>query len=187
MSEDKNKNNIDSRIIIDSIRRIAGTLGLKPTQVISGNVESVDEDDRTCDVTAILSKGEITLSDVNLSAEQNDGLVQIPAVDSTVIIAMMPDGENYCIAFSDIDAIICYIDGNNSFRFSSSGFILNGGLLGGLINIDAQTAKLNALVAELQAQLVLIAAGIATGGGSYSPGNLSQFNTTDYEDQSVKH
>jgi hypothetical protein len=176
-----------SREIQEAIQRLAGTFGKKPTAIITANVTSVQEDDRTCSVETVLAEATIKLTGVLLSAEQNDGLIQFPAIDSTVIVAMMPDGENYCIAFSDIDAVICYIDQNNSYKFDSNGFVWNNGALGGLINIVAHTAKLNLLVSQLQAQLTLIATGITGVGGVYTPGTLSTFSKTDFEDTKIKH
>lgn len=176
-----------SREIQEAIQRLAGTFGKKPTAIITANVTSVQEDERTCSAETVLAEATIKLTGVLLSAEQNDGLILFPAVNSTVIVAMMPDGENYCIAFSDIDGVICYIDQNNSYKFDANGFVWNSGALGGLINIVQQTAKLNLLVTELQAQLTLIATGITGAGGSYAPGTLSNFNKSDYEDIKIKH
>lgn len=178
--------NSESREIQDAIQKLAKTFGVKPTVIVTGDVKSVNKDERTCMVETVLSEATITI-EVNLSAEQNDGYILFPAIDSTVIVAMMPDGENYALAFSDIDEVLCYVDDQNSYTFNANGFVWNNGTKGGLINIVQQTLKLNALVSELQAQLALIATGITGVGGVYVPGALTAFNKNDYEDTKIKH
>jgi len=49
------------------------------------------------------------------------------------------------------------------------------------------TAKNNNLVSQIQAELTKIATGIASAGGTYTPGILSTFNQSDYENTNVKH
>ena len=64
---------------------------------------------------------------------------------------------------------------------------LNDGSYGGLIRIADLTAKNNNLVSQVQAELTKIATGIASAGGTYTPGTLSTFNQSDYENTNVKH
>lgn len=183
--------------------KLAGTFGLKNSVPVTAKVLSVDEDNRVCTVETILSKGTVTLSNVNLSAEKNDGLIQIPAIDSTVIVLKMPDGQNYVIGFSDIDKLVCFIDGENNFEFDSSGFIWNGGLLGGMAKTQVLAAKLNVLETQENAFKIAVAAMLLAAGAS--PGTpvtnaalaayFTTYNVTaiipttqsEIEDNKIKH
>lgn len=108
-------------------------------------IEAPDEDNRTCKVRGVLDGSEMEYSGVNLSMERNDGVIEVPAVDSTVLVCRTPDGELYVIKCSDISKWIVYIDNQNSFVFDSSGFILNGGLYGGFVKVGELVIKINAL------------------------------------------
>ena len=73
---------------------------------------------------------------------------------------------------------------------------INGGKLGGLINIEAITAKINQLVEAFNAHTHIIPTG-AIVCGSYPNANpvtapkilspASSFDRTDYEDTTIKH
>lgn len=176
-----------SRDIIFAIRQICGVDGMKDARFMTANVDEVQEADRTISCTIILGESDLKLTEVGLQSEAADGFILIPKIDTDVLICLMPDNSAYVILCNDIDKVICVIDEENSYIFDSNGFILNGGANGGLMKIIDYTTKQNALIAELQAQLTLIATGISGAGGTYTPGTLTQFNKTDYEDLKVKH
>lgn len=169
------------------IQQLAGTFNKDFVQIIACTVDSIDEDAFTCECTAITGNADTKISSVKLNTEANDGFTIIPAIGSSVLVANSTRNGYYVFMYSDIDKVICVIDNNNSYTFSSQGFVWNDGTFGGLINIVAQTTKLNLLVSQLQAQLTLIATGITGAGGSYAPGTLSTFNKNDYEDTNIKH
>lgn len=177
----------DKRNIINCIRKIAGVDKLNLVNADICTVDSIDEVNGQISCTSIIGEAEVQYKDVMLNASGNDGIIAVPAKDSNVVIITLKNNQSFVVSISDIDKYICVIDGNNSFQFDSNGFVLNNGTNGGVIEIVSQTAKLNQLVTELQAQLSLIAIGIASGGGSYTPGVLSQFNKSDYEDLKFKH
>lgn len=176
----------NTRDIIFAIRKLAGVDGLKQSSFMTAIVNEVQEADRTISCTIMMGEAETKLTDVLLQTEPNDGFILFPKVDTEVLICLMPDNTAYVVLCNDIDKVICVIDSNNGYEFDLNGFIFNGGT-GGMVKIVEQTAKLNQLVAELQAQLVLISAGLAGAGVSYTPATLSQFNKTDYEDTKIKH
>lgn len=176
-----------SRDIIYAIRKICGEDGLKDARFEIANVDEVQEDDRTITCTIVLGDSNVQLKEVGLQSEPNDGFILFPKVDTDILICIMPDNSAYMILCNDIDKIICVIDENNSYTFDSNGFIWNNGTNGGIMNIIDYTTKQNALIVELQTQLVLIAAGISGAGGSYAPGTLTTFNKSDYEDTKIKH
>lgn len=179
----------DNRELREAIQKIAGTYN-KDTVSITACIVTSNADAETkftIDCSPISGVADTSMPGVKLNTEANDGMLIIPVVGSTVMVINSTMNEYYVYMYSDILKVVFIIDNNNRYEFSSSGFIWNGGNNGGLINIVQQTAKLNALVSQIQAQLPLIAAGIATGGGSYTPGTLSSFNKSDYEDLYIKH
>lgn len=188
MGSNENSDAAAARQIQYAIRMLAGKLGLNAPVYAFGTVKDVNEDERTCSVEITLGELPELIESVNLMASEGaDGFLRIPTAGSQVQIKMMPDNEAYLSMWSDIDAIEIYIDAQNKLRFDKDGHILNGGLNGGMINIDPQTIKLNQLVLQVQVQLAAISASIASLGGAYAPGILSTFVKTDYEDTKVKH
>ena len=98
-------------------------------QVEAMTVKSVDEDSLTCVVTPLDDGAEI--QDVRLKAAIDgvkDGIVQIPAVNSSVLVARIGNTtENrFVVAFSSVDKVV-----------------INGGSNGGLINIQTLVDNLN--------------------------------------------
>lgn len=130
-------------------------------------VDSVDLVNRTCYCIPINEDADIT--EVRLMANIDNGFLLIPEVNSVVVVSFLSDSSAYVSLVSKVSEVQ-----------------LNGTNFNGLIKIDEQTAKLNQLVTELQAQLVLISTGITTAGGSYTPATLSTFNKTDYENIKIK-
>lgn len=186
MSEANSTETAAFRNITECIRKLAGVGPYKKVEFGMATVKTVDEADRKC--TAEIVYGETALTvEASLSPENNDGIIQIPALESTVRISIMPDNTCYVDMYSDIDKFICFIDNTNKLEFDANGFILNEGLNGGLINIVSLTTNLNTMVTNINTQLTAIAAGIASAGGTYTPVPLIPFVKTSYEDTSVRH
>lgn len=144
---------------------LAGTAGMKNTRFFTAEVKSVNINDRTCSVEGVMDNEAMVYNDVNLSMEANDGVIEFPAVDSTVMVCKMPDGETYVVRTSDIDRWLCYIDSNNKLEASINGFIFNGGTFGGLVKSTPLTGALN----DIESRVNLIAvdlAAIATAAGA---------------------
>ncbi len=146
----------ESRVIQECIRKLAGVTGLKQTGFFVGEVTAVNEDDRLCTVVSTLDEESITYDDVNLSPERNDGMILIPALESSVICARMADGNVYVLNCSDVEKVLCYIDSSNYFEFSSSGFIWNGGAFGGMTKTLVLKAELDKVNAQLQAVIAAL-------------------------------
>ena len=161
-----------------AIQHLAGTHLWDKNMFVVCTVDSVNETEQTCDCTPIGGDATTSIPAVQLTAEQNDGFLLIPVVGSTVIVTYSKRNEPYVTLFSDIDKVI--VIAKTSIQF-------NDGSFGGLVEVAQLTLKLNNLITELQQQLVLISAGIATGGGSYTPGTLSTFTKTDYENTKITH
>ena len=166
-------------------------LKLIPKQAFIGEVRKVDENNYTCAVMPIDSEAEIFKVRLKPSIDTNKkGIIGIPAVGSFVIVGLLGNNENsaFVVWCSNIKKYYIVGDGGNTFEFKDDGTILiNGEDYAGVIKIIEQTAKLNKLVGELQRELGLIATGIVAGGGTYTPGILSTFNKSDFENTKVKH
>lgn len=169
-----------------AIQQLAGTHNKDDVMSFDCTVDSVSENDFECDVTAIGGTATTKIPSVRLAAEANDGFTLIPKVGSTVTVTITKNGLAYVSMFSDIDKVKAVIN-KTKIVMEDGKITFNDGSFNGLIKIDSQTLKLNQLVDQLQAQLALIATGIAAGGGSYSPGTLSTFNKTDYENDKIIH
>jgi len=94
----------------------------------------------------------------------------IPKDDTLVLVAYTSPTQAYVVQTEQFDEIL-YNDGIND----------------GLINIVELTAKLNKLVTDINKELPKISAGIATGGGAYTPVLMTNFNKSDFEDDTIKH
>jgi len=129
-------------------------------------VDSIDLDKLIC--YCIPLNGDADLVGVRLMANIDNGFLLIPELNSIVVVSFLSDSSAYVSLVSKVSEVQ-----------------LNGKNFNGLIKIDEQTAKLNQLVNELQAQLVLISAAIVALGGSYSAGVISTFNKIDYENKTI--
>lgn len=157
--------------IKDNIRKIAGA---KSDLFMTAQVIRVDAD--TCTVKC----SDDTYEDVLLTPLVSDDetkLLIVPSPGSTVLIADLSSGERrllQIIVFSQIESIT-----------------INGGKLGGLVNISALTDKLNNLVSVVNAHTHTVAttgtASAQTGTASAIITKASQFRASDYEDTKIQH
>ena len=154
-----------ARSIGDSIKELAG---FENTFGVICTVKSVNETDRLCDCTPV--DGGADILEVKLMANIDKGFYVIPKVDSFVIVSLTSPSAGYVTMFSQVDNVE-----------------LNGKNFDGLVKISDQTTKLNLLVTQLQAELVKIATGLAGVGGVYTPGTITSFSKSDYENTTVKH
>jgi len=117
-----------SRELKDAVQQLAGTFNRDIVEIISCNVDSVNEDTMTCDCTPITGNAITDIPDVQLTSEVADGILLIPKIGSTVIVAKSTRNTAFVLMYSDIDNII-----------------LRGGQLGGLIKIADLVSKINRL------------------------------------------
>lgn len=156
---------LDSEII-ESLKRLARSQSSPPDFLCT--VDSVNLTDMTC--YCIPVNGDADMKDVRLIAQNDPGFLIVPKVGSVVGVSILDSGTGYVSMTSEVSEIR-----------------LNGQSFGGIVKIDAQTIKLNQLVTQIQAQLALISTGLAGVGGVYTPGLLSTFSKTDYENTTVSH
>lgn len=156
---------------MDRIRELADHLrsfgaGVQ-TSVYQGIVRSVDG--LTCEVEI----GGIVIPDVRIRASMSaddSHLLITPAIGSAVIVGSLSGdlAELVVLAVDRVESIV-----------------INGGQLGGLINIEALTAKLNALVQSINSHTHISGGKGAPTATPTKP--VQSFTASDYEDTKVKH
>ncbi len=119
-------------------------------------VTAVDAAARTVDCEPLDESA--PLLSVNLQANQGltSGMVLIPKVGSYVIVALMNDGVNGCVIATEEVERMELVIGEARVEVTEDGIVLNGGALGGLVKVEALTARLNGIeesINELKAAL----------------------------------
>ena len=161
------------------IRNLRQAVGPEPLTVCQGIVVSVEDDD-TCTVRF----GNSDVAGVRLRASEasNDAkMLIVPRVDTAVIVGSLSGDLSQLVVLS-VDAID-HIE-------------INGGKLGGLINIEQITDKINELVDAFNRHTHTIAVGAINCSGypNIAPvivpkiqAPAAKLNQEDYEDKKIKH
>lgn len=165
-----------------------------------GTVKDVDEKEGTC---VVERDGSPELNDVRLNAVIDEGITDrftvIPAVGSFVLVLLMDDTEGLIVSTSKIEKVAIKT-GDISVNVSAGGVIINGGSLGGMIDIARLTDKVNELVKAFNDHTHMIpAGGIKTQGSAAAQATVvpvsipaiqqkaQELAKGDYEDEKVKH
>jgi len=170
-----------NRQITEAIQRIAGTWGKDYINVIVARVVDVDDEAMTCTIDPINDSSDVTINNVLLSAEANDGLIQYPSADSIVLVAYGVKQQPFILMFSDIDKCRTTI-GQCDFYIDKNGIKLFGDNFGGLVKVNSLVTAYNQVVADLTA---LIAAFAAL--GVTIPPQATIKTATDLENNKVQH
>lgn len=159
----------DYRQLQEHLRNVAG--GRKTISIYQGIVKSVDGN--LCEVTV----GNINIPGVRLKASEldDDGLMLItPKVGSAVTIGSL-SGDLTELVVLQVDHI--------------ETIVINGGKLGGLINIGQLTDKINELVESFNSHTHLVT--VSHPGGTFTTvkpmESAKTFDKGDYEDDKIKH
>lgn len=172
-----------------------------------GTVKRVHEEARTCDVQV----GGIVYDGVLLYAVEQPALrgqVLIPKRDSTVIVARIDASDRLYVAlFSEVDKVIFTLgdrvtmtcDGER-IEAAAPKIVLNGGDLGGLVNVGQITDKINDLIEAFNTHTHTIPSGqVAVTGNATAQTNGAPVTVPapaskhgkvqrgDYEDTKVTH
>ena len=174
------------RKISEAVQTLSGFNNLDNVKLVKCEVVSVDENNRTCNVTSTGSVVEFDINDVTLMASIDDGLLVIPKIKSDVIVCYNNKNVKYICQFSAIEKVLIII-GDTTVEIVDGSIKFNDGSFDGLVKISDLTSKLNDMVRMVNIELAKIQIGIASGGGSYSPTNLSNFNKSDYENTKITH
>lgn len=167
---------------MDNYRQMYDLLkSVKPskTAIVQGIVKEVDG--LTCSVEI----GGITVSDVRLRASESNNSRQIlitPKIGSAVLMCSL-SGDLQQLAIIQVDEI--------------DKIEINGGKLGGLINIEVLTTKLNNIEKDINNLKSVIqnwipiaedgGASLKTAASSWVAQRIELSSKTDYEDENIKH
>lgn len=149
------------------IKKIVG----KQEMVINGVVEEVDKNKMTC-IVRIDNENKILASLV--SGNKNKGIIQIPKEGSYVMVVMQERMLGFVCMVEEVEEVI-----------------INGGLLGGLIKIEALVSKLNSFIQAFNTHthIVNTTGSAAAQSGSAQPitSSVEQVQKKDIEDERIKH
>lgn len=160
------------------IRNLRDAVGPAPITVYQGIVASVEG------ITCTVEFGSQKVSGIRLrasEASQDAQMLIVPKVNTAVIVGSL-SGDLADLVVLSVDAI--------------ERIEINGGQLGGLINIEALTSKINALIDAFNRHTHIIPMGTIQCGEypSVAPvnvpatlGKAQRLTRSDYEDTTVKH
>jgi hypothetical protein len=180
------------------VQQLAGTYNKDFVSITLCEVTSTSnaETDGVIDCIPISGDSITDMPAVKLKAEANDGFMLIPSVGSTVLVASSTRNNYYLLMCSDIDKVVCTINNNNYFVFSSDGFIFNGGTLDGMVKINDLVTKLNNLENKVNSLLTAfnshVHPGVTVGAGSTAititpvTGTLTPTTRPDLENPKIK-
>ena len=200
--------------IKEAIRALAA--GGRQSVSLVCRVDAVDKTARTVDCTPLDESA--PLLGVNLQANQGStfGMVAFPKVGSFVVVGFVADGAAGVVLLSDeVESVELVISGDTarlsadkdgvrvlmgdatSVALTQDGVMLNGGGLGGMVNVAQLTARFNAIENDINALKNIFSAWVAVpqdGGAalssltaSWSGNRLKLTERGDYENEKVKH
>jgi len=124
----------DKRQIKEAIERLSGTFMQDSVKLFLANVDTVNEAERTCDVTPLTDNATTSYPSVLLMAESDDGMLIIPTINSNVIVNVSKRGVAYVAMFSEVDKMTIITKTITQF---------NDGSFGGLIKVQELVDKIN--------------------------------------------
>lgn len=155
-----------------AIRTIVGLDQFDNVKYIVCDVVSVNESSRSCSVTTVSDGNETSLDDVMLMIESDDGFLLLPAVDSTVVVAMSDKVAPFVCFFSEIQKVLLIV-GDSSITAEPDKITFNDGSFGGLIKIVDLVSRLNKVenaLIELKTKYnTHTHTGVTTGPGTSGP------------------
>lgn len=134
----------NDRAIIEAIQKISGTQLNDKVRLFAASVNSVNESARTCTVTTISSQGSMTIENVQLMASVDDGILLLPAIDSTVIVSYSTYNQPFICLFSELQKVLLIV-GSSVMSIKDGIIQFNDGSNGGLVEVIKLTTKLNNL------------------------------------------
>jgi hypothetical protein len=127
---------MSDRKIREAVQQLAGTHLTDKVHIIPCVVDEVDLETRSCTCTPIGGKAATEITGVQLMAEVDDGLLLVPAIDSTVIV---------CYSDKNVPYIALYSELEKATLVTLNGIQFQGGELGGLVIISELLEKINNL------------------------------------------
>ena len=168
----------DKRQIKEAIERLSGTFMQDSVKLFLANVDSVNEAERTCDVTPLTDNATTSYPSVLLMAESDDGVLIIPTINSNVLVNVSKRGVAYVCMFSEVDKVTIITKTLTQF---------NDGTFGGLVKVQELVDKINRLENAFNSH---VHAGVTSGGSStLAPATpIAPITTkTDIENDKITH
>lgn len=158
------------------IQELADTKGGDPVQLLQCDVDSVDLEARTCQVTSITGKTRISFT-AQLTAGVCDGILAEPEEGSMVYVLMSVAQMPFVVQYSDIVSLD-----------------IMGGEFGGLVKVEQLTEKLNNLENKVKDMITYInALTLPVSGATAGPptvpivDNLTPTQRADIENDKIRH
>jgi hypothetical protein len=172
--------------LAEAIQQLAGTKFMNPTMTVMAEVVSVDAAARTCVCTAISGTTTADIPEVHLMAETEDGLLLVPEIGSSVIVAYNNELIPFVVMYSGIESATFWVNGV---------ITLKDGTLGGIPIVGALLQKINALENKVNQLLQAYNAHVHTdpvSGSTGTPsipvaGTLTPTQLVDIENKNVTH
>lgn len=164
----------------ERLRKMAGTYAPDVSNI--AQVDSVNEKDCTC--TLVDEDGQEYFN-VRLKpiTGKNKSLLQIPKKDSFVLAVRIESSEEWMVVACEEVEKVQLLVGSSEIVVTETDILLNGGKLGGLISINQLTAKLNEFVNIFNQHIHATPSGVS----SPTSTQAKPFNSSDYEDDTIKH
>lgn len=178
--------------MVMTVMKAMKTSVIPDTNVCIGTVKEVNAREATC---TIERDGSPELYEVRLNSvideKITDSFIVFPSVGSYVMVLIFGDKtEGLIVATSKIDKVAIKT-GDISVDVSKSGIVMNGGKLGGLIDIAKLTDKLNSFIEAYNSHTHIVD---TTGSATAQSGTakavikgVDNLSKSDYEDDKVKH
>lgn len=135
---------MSDRDLIDCVRQMTGTYSEDKVQIVVANVDAVNVQARTCDVTTISGKESTAILGVKLMASIDDGVLLVPSINSTIYVCYSTYNVPYVALFSSLDQIL-FISGSSQVSIVDGKVMFNDGSFGGLVEVAQLVTKLNNL------------------------------------------
>jgi len=123
---------------------IRAIVGGSKLNAITCSVLQVNSQERTCDCRPLNGDADIFAVRLQTDPDATTGFYMQPKVGSNVIVGFLNKSAAYLIMASELDSFEVVI-GNTSFSMDGSTIKMNGGSLGGLVKVQSNVSKLNAL------------------------------------------
>lgn len=179
---------MSDRGIREGIEQLSGKQLVDEVFLISCTVDSVDTSTRSCECTAVAGRAVTGLTNVQLMADIEDGVLIVPVIGSLVIVGYSRKNLPYVAMFSAVEKVLIQ---------TASGVQLNDGTFGGLVTVEALTTKLNNLENDINNLKTAFNTWIVTpndGGAAlkgaaatWSGGSLTPTERTEIENTTVTH
>lgn len=184
---------MSDRQIQEAVQRLAGVQLADQVSLVEGTVTAVDLPTRTCTVLVGSAESEFELPDVRLMSVVDDGVLIVPAINSTIIIGYSKRVLPYVCQFSEVEQVLI-ITGGTSIEVKDGQVQINDGSYGGLVKIEALVNRMNAVedllndfISKYNAHIHPASSGTTSPTTTQETRTASRTKKDDIENSSVTH